>query len=73
MSADERARNGFWRSPSGMVLLVFLAVAGYFLWTEHRPHVIEALPYLLLLVCVGMHVFMHGAHGGHGKGGDHDR
>jgi hypothetical protein len=33
------------------------------LWTEHRAHVIQALPYLLVLLCPLMHLF-HG-HGGH--------
>lgn len=44
----------------------FLVVAGIFLWTEHRAHVIEYLPISLLLLCVGMHFFMHGSHG-HGS------
>ena len=47
----------------------FLLVAGYFLWTEHEAHIRTALPYLpwlLLLACPLIHVFMHGGHGGHG-------
>jgi hypothetical protein len=32
--------------------------------------VLGILPYLLLLACPLMHVFMHGGHGGHG-GHDH--
>lgn len=42
-----------------------LAIIGYFLLTEHRAHVISFLPYLLLLACPLMHMFMHGGHGGH--------
>lgn len=45
----------------------FLAVAGFFLFTEHRAHVLGVLPYLLLLACPLMHLFMH-----HGRG-SHDR
>ena len=41
----------------------FVAVAGFFLFTEHRAHVFGVLPYLLLLACPLMHLF-HG-HGGH--------
>lgn len=44
----------------------FLVVAGYFLWTEHEAHIRTALPYLpwlLLLTCPLMHIFMHGGHG----------
>lgn len=47
------------------VLIGFLAVAAYFLWTEHRAHLQGMLPYLLLLACPLMHFFHHG-HGGHG-------
>lgn len=54
--------------------VVFVLMAGYLLWSEHRPHVLGALPYLLLLACPLMHVFMHhghhhGPHHGHGNAG----
>lgn len=52
------------------VLIGFLVVAAYFLWTEHRAHLMGALPYLLLLACPLMHIFHHG-HGGHHDGGRH--
>ncbi len=63
----------WWRSPTKLPLVVFLAIAGYFLWTEHRAHVIEFLPWILVLGCVGMHFFMHRGHGHGGHGGDTDR
>ena len=47
---------------------MFGAVAGYFLWTEHRAHLAQWWPYTLLLACPLMHVFMHKGHGGHGGG-----
>jgi len=40
----------------------FLAVAGFFLFTEHRAHVLGILPFLLLLACPLMHLFMHHDH-----------
>ncbi len=40
-------------------LVPLLAVAGFFLWTEHRAHLLGALPYLLLLACPLMHLLMH--------------
>lgn len=43
----------------------FLLIAGYFLVAEHRGHVVEYLPVLLLLACPLLH-FFHG-HGGHGR------
>jgi hypothetical protein len=48
------------------VLVGFLIVAAYFLWTEHRAHTLSVLPYLLLLACPLMHLFHHG----HGHGHD---
>ena len=59
----------FWRSRFGLGWLVLAAVAGWFLWTEHRAHLLGALPWLVLLACPLMHVFMHrGHHGGHHAG-----
>lgn len=54
--------------------LGFLAIAGYFLLSEHRAHVVPYLPFLLLLACPLMHLFMHRGHDGrgeHGGGGGH--
>lgn len=42
-----------------------IAIIGYFLLTEHQAHVNQFLPFLLLLACPFMHVFMHGGHGHH--------
>ena len=58
--------RSWWASPVGIVTLGFLAVAGYFLITEHTAHVLGALPWLLIAACPLMHLFMHhGHHGGH--------
>jgi len=59
----------WWRSRGGLVLAGFLIVAGYFLVTEHTAHLLGALPWLLLLACPLMHLFMHHGHGGHKHGG----
>jgi hypothetical protein len=70
----------FWRSRWSIGWLVLAAVAAWFLWAEHRAHLLGALPYLLLLACPLMHVFMH--HGHHhgstdpattGRAGDADQ
>jgi hypothetical protein len=63
------AERSFWASPSGIAFLVFLAVAVFFLVTEHTAHVLGALPYLLLLACPLMHLLHHR---GHHHGGAHD-
>lgn len=67
MSIPPDSRGGFWRSPAGLVFVIFLAAAGFLLVAEHWAHVVGAAPLLLVLaVCIGMHFFMHGGHGGHG-------
>lgn len=63
----------FWKSRSAMGLLVIGGVAGYFLISEHWVHILGALPYLLLLACPLMHVFMHHGHHHHGNHADHNR
>ena len=44
---------------------IFAAVGVYYLLTEHRAHVFDYLPFVLLMACPLMHMFGHG-HGGHG-------
>lgn len=58
METSRHASRGKW------VLIGFLLVAMFFLWTEHRAHLLGILPYLLLLACPLMHLFHHG-HGHH--------
>ena len=50
----------------GIGWLVLAGIAAWFLWTEHRAHLFGALPWLVLLACPLMHVFMHHGHGAHG-------
>jgi len=64
------SNGGWFRSRSGLALLGFLGIAAYFLWTEHRAHVVQYLPFALLLLCPLLH-FFHRGHGGHG-GDDRD-
>jgi len=71
-STHSTQASGFWRSRYAIGLIVMGAVAAYFLLSEHRAHFFGALPFLLLLACPLMHVFMHGGHGRHGgHGGGH--
>ncbi len=59
------------RLSSWWVLLGFLAIAGFFLVSEHQAHVFGVLPYLLLAACPLLHWLMHRGHGGHGGDGGH--
>jgi len=65
-----QAKKSWWQNRSNQALVVFLAIGGFFLWTEHEAHVIAALPWVLIGGCLVMHLFMHGGHG-HGGGGGH--
>ena len=56
----------FWGSRYSLGLLVLGGVGLFFLLSEHRAHVLSALPLLLILACPLMHLFMHQGHGGHG-------
>lgn len=61
---DEHASHPvFWRSRYAPGLIVIGGVAVFFLLTQHRAHFLGALPYLLLLACPLMHLFMHHGHG----------
>ena len=58
---------------TAVAVVGFFLIAGYFLWAEHAAHIklaIPYLPYLLLLACPLLHMFMHGGHG-HGHDTEH--
>ncbi len=63
MKPNPPEHTRFWGSRYAVGLLVLGGVAGYFLLTEHLAHTLSVLPYLLLLACPLMHVFMHHGHG----------
>lgn len=62
MATHNERRVGGGHLPYWLGACVFLAVAGFFLWEEHRAHLLGVLPYLLLLICPVVHLFMHGGH-----------
>jgi len=68
MNHEQRTSDGGpGRFPTRWVLLGFLAIAGFFLFSEHQAHVLGALPFVLLALCPLLHLFHgHGGHGGHG-------
>jgi hypothetical protein len=55
-------RPGFWTTRNGMALLTLLAAGAFYLLAEHRAHAWGVLPYLLILACPLMHLFMHRGH-----------
>jgi hypothetical protein len=70
----ESDNDGAMKSRTNIALIVFLAIGAFFLIAEHKAHLsgyLYYLPYLLLLACPLLHMFMHGGHGGHGGNGKH--
>jgi len=49
-------------------VIAFAAAIGFLLLYEHRAHIPGNLVFAagFLLLCGGMHLFMHGGHGAHG-------
>lgn len=65
VAADRTLRRAKWVF-GGFAALALLALA-----IEHRMHLsglLGWLPYLILLACPLMHLFMHGGHGHGGRG-----
>lgn len=62
------AQCGFWKSRTGLAAIGFLLIGASLLLFEHRLHVLGYLPFMLLLLCPLLHIFMHR---GHGHGGRH--
>ena len=70
MSNEQSIKSPRWyRTRGGQVLLAALGIAGIYLLSEHWTHAVAYLPWLLLLACPLLHVFMPGGHGGHGSHG----
>lgn len=61
----EAPKQSFWRSRNGLVFIAFAIIGAAYLLFEHAAHVVQYLPYGILLLCPLMHVFMHRGHSGH--------
>ncbi len=70
MATEITGLLGWLRSRTGLAFIGFAAIGAFFLWEEHRAHILGALPYALLLLCPLLHLF-HGGHRGHGGKDEH--
>ncbi len=59
--SDENQSRGSFVMRNWPVILI-LSVIGFYLITEHRAHLLGALPWLILLACPFIHIFMHRGH-----------
>lgn len=52
-------------SRTGVATVGVVSVLAFLIYTGHSAHLLGALPYLLILSCPLMHIFMHGGHHHH--------
>lgn len=75
-SRDANDNGQSWLSSrTGIVTMVVVSVLGFLIYEGHGAHLLGYAPFLLILACPLMHIFMHGGHGGHGAhqhGGDEE-
>lgn len=57
-----------WRTRTEIAVIGFALVAAFYVLREHWGHAFGALPYLILLACPLLHLFMHHGHGHGGRG-----
>lgn len=55
-----------WSRINQWLLWIGLAAAVGWMFFRHNAHLLQLLPFLILLACPLMHLFGHGGHGGHG-------
>lgn len=62
---NQENRRGLFSKPVWIIVSIIGLIGLIFLFTEHTSHVLIALPYLILLACPLLHIFMHRGHGNH--------
>ncbi|MBB5691827.1 DUF2933 domain-containing protein [Roseomonas alkaliterrae] len=60
----------WWRTRTGIAVIGFALVGAFYVLREHWGHALGTLPYLLILACPLMHLFMHRGHHHHAGGSD---
>jgi hypothetical protein len=55
------------QSPTGLVWIAILSITALFLIKEYAAYIVNLLPYLFLMLCPLLHIFMHSGHESHGK------
>ena len=46
----------------GLIISAVLVTGVVLSWGEHKVHILRYAPYMVLLLCPIMHLFMHGKH-----------
>jgi len=69
---NDNHSSSAWSTYSRTVFIAFALIALGLIAYEHRMHVLGILPWLLILACPLMHLFMHHGHSGHYGHSGHD-
>lgn len=69
---NDNHSSSAWSTYSRTVFIAFAVIALGLIAYEHRVHLLGILPWLLILACPLMHLFMHHGHGGHSGHPGHD-
>lgn len=54
-----------WNRLHGLATLILMGAALYFIFVEHGNHILPYLPFMIILLCPLMHLFMHKNHHQH--------
>ena len=65
-----RPSGANWSRINQWLLWIGLAAAVAWMFYRHNAHLVQLLPFLILLACPLLHLFGHGGHGGHGSHDD---
>ena len=60
--ADHGTPQAWLRSRTGIIALAAVAILGVLVYAGHTAHLLALVPYLFLLACPLVHLFMHGGH-----------
>lgn len=61
-TSKHTSKESWLGSRTGIATVVVVAILGFLIYRGHTAHLLGFLPYLLLLACPLMHLFMHGGH-----------
>ena len=61
----ESNKAGLFSKRTWIIIFIIGLIGLGSLFKNHTTHILSVFPYLILLACPLMHIFMHGGHGGH--------
>jgi hypothetical protein len=64
LDEHQNSIRGWLLSRTGIATAVVISVLAFLIYEGHSAHLLGLLPYLLILSCPLMHIFMHGGHHG---------